>query len=72
MQIVADVTGKEISTPAITVGASFGDALMAASGIMKSPAKHLQIQCRMIFHSVSVEAFVLPAFFCFLKNLKKS
>lgn len=33
MQIVADVTGKDISTPAITVGASFGDALMAASGI---------------------------------------
>lgn len=33
MQIVADVTGKEISAPAITVGASFGDALMAASGI---------------------------------------
>lgn len=33
MQIVADVTGKEISTPAVTVGASFGDALMAASGI---------------------------------------
>lgn len=33
MQIVADVTGKKISTPAITVGASFGDALMAASGI---------------------------------------
>lgn len=33
MQIVADVTGKEISTPAITVGACFGDALMAASGI---------------------------------------
>ena len=36
MQIVADVTGKEISTPAITVGASFGDALMAASGIKYS------------------------------------
>ncbi len=33
MQIIADITGKEISTPAITVGASFGDALMAASGI---------------------------------------
>lgn len=33
MQIVADILGKEISTPAITVGASFGDALMAASGI---------------------------------------
>lgn len=33
MQIVADIVGKEISTPAITVGASFGDALMAASGI---------------------------------------
>ena len=31
-----DVTGKEISTPAITVGASFGDALMAASGIKYS------------------------------------
>ena len=27
------ITGREISTPAITVGASFGDALMAASGI---------------------------------------
>lgn len=36
MQIVADVTGKEISTPAITVGASFDDALMAASGIKYS------------------------------------
>lgn len=36
MQIVADVTGKQISTPAITVGASFGDALMAASGIKYS------------------------------------
>ena len=36
MQIVADVTGKEISTLAITVGASFGDALMAASGIKYS------------------------------------
>lgn len=33
MQIVTDVIGMEISTPAITVGASFGDALMAASGI---------------------------------------
>ena len=32
----SDVTGKEISTPAITVGASFGDALMAASGIKYS------------------------------------
>lgn len=33
MQMIADITGLEISTPAITVGASFGDALMAASGI---------------------------------------
>ena len=33
--------------------------------------KHLQIQCRMIFHSVSVEAFVLPAFFVFSKIKKK-
>ncbi|HCR84017.1 MAG TPA: carbohydrate kinase [Lachnospiraceae bacterium] len=33
MQIVADIIGRELSTPAITVGASFGDALMAASGI---------------------------------------
>jgi xylulokinase len=33
MQIVADITGQELSTPAITIGASFGDALMAASGI---------------------------------------
>ena len=33
MQICADVCGKQIDIPAITVGASFGDALMAASGI---------------------------------------
>lgn len=33
MQIVADITGFEISTPAVTIGACFGDALMAASGI---------------------------------------
>lgn len=33
MQIIADITGKEISTPSVTIGASFGDALMAASGI---------------------------------------
>lgn len=33
MQIVADITGKTICTPAITVGASFGDAMMAALGI---------------------------------------
>ncbi len=33
MQIVADITGKTISTPAVTVGASFGDAMMAALGI---------------------------------------
>lgn len=33
MQICADVIGKQIDIPAIKVGASFGDALMAASGI---------------------------------------
>lgn len=33
MQIVADVTGKEIHTPLITIGASFGDAMMAATAI---------------------------------------
>ena len=33
MQIVSDITGQELSTPAITIGASFGDALMAALGI---------------------------------------
>lgn len=33
MQIVADITGKTISTPAVTVGASFGDAMMAALGV---------------------------------------
>lgn len=33
MQIVADVTGKEINTPEVTIGASFGDAMMAATGI---------------------------------------
>ena len=33
MQIVADVTGKQIKLPEITVGASFGDALMAGSAV---------------------------------------
>lgn len=32
MQIVADVTGKSISVPAIGIGASYGDAMMAAVG----------------------------------------
>ena len=30
MQIVADVTGKTLLVPAITIGASYGDAMMAA------------------------------------------
>lgn len=33
MQIISDITGKEISTAAVTIGASFGDAMMAAMGI---------------------------------------
>ena len=33
MQIVSDITGQELSTPSVTIGASFGDALMAALGI---------------------------------------
>lgn len=33
MQIVADVTGKEIHTPQVTIGASFGDAMMAATAV---------------------------------------
>ncbi|MCR4632700.1 MAG: FGGY-family carbohydrate kinase [Erysipelotrichaceae bacterium] len=33
MQIIADVLGMEISSPAVTIGASFGDALMAASAV---------------------------------------
>ena len=33
MQIIADVTGQEIKLPLITVGASFGDALMAGSAV---------------------------------------
>jgi xylulokinase len=32
MQIVSDVTGKSISVPAIGIGASYGDAMMAAVG----------------------------------------
>ena len=32
MQIIADVLGKEIEVPAVTVGACYGDALMAALG----------------------------------------
>ena len=33
MQIVADILGKEITTPEVTVGACYGDALMAALGV---------------------------------------
>ena len=33
MQIVADILGTPVSTPAITVGACFGDALMAAQAV---------------------------------------
>ncbi len=33
MQILADVIGLKISLPLVTVGASFGDALMAASAV---------------------------------------
>ena len=33
MQMVSDITGKPLSTAGITIGASFGDAMMAAMGI---------------------------------------
>lgn len=33
MQMVADITGKTLHTAGITIGASFGDAMMAAMGI---------------------------------------
>jgi len=33
MQIVTDILGRPVSTPEITVGACFGDALMAALGV---------------------------------------
>ena len=33
MQMVSDIIGKEISTAAITIGASYGDAMMAAMSI---------------------------------------
>ncbi|NCB41427.1 MAG: carbohydrate kinase [Clostridia bacterium] len=33
LQIIADITGQEIKTPSNTIGACFGDAMMAAIGI---------------------------------------
>ncbi len=33
LQIVADISGEEIKTPAVTIGAAFGDALMAALAV---------------------------------------
>ena len=33
MQIIADILGKEIAVPQVTVGACYGDALMAALGV---------------------------------------
>lgn len=33
MQIIADILGRPVSTPEVTVGACFGDALMAALGV---------------------------------------
>lgn len=36
IQLVADILGKTLSTPKITVGASYGDAMMAALGVKHS------------------------------------
>lgn len=36
MQIIADILGRPVSTPAVTVGASYGDAMMAALGVKHS------------------------------------
>jgi xylulokinase len=33
MQIIADISGNTMTMPAVTIGASFGDAMMAAMGI---------------------------------------
>ena len=33
MQITSDILGKAVEIPAVTVGASYGDALMAASAV---------------------------------------
>lgn len=33
IQMVSDITGKEIATTSVTIGASFGDAMMAAMGV---------------------------------------
>ncbi|HOX31850.1 MAG TPA: FGGY-family carbohydrate kinase [Spirochaetales bacterium] len=33
LQMIADITGKAVSTAAVTLGASYGDAMMAAMGI---------------------------------------
>jgi xylulokinase len=33
LQIIADITGKTLQTAGVTIGASYGDALMAAMGI---------------------------------------
>ena len=38
LQIVSDVTGLTQTVPAVTVGASYGDALLAAEGVGLTPA----------------------------------
>ncbi len=38
MQMMADITGKTIHTAGVTIGASYGDALMAAMGIKYFPS----------------------------------
>jgi xylulokinase len=37
MQIVADITGIPLHIPQVTIGASYGDALMAAIGVKEYP-----------------------------------
>ena len=39
-QIVCDVTGRAQEVPELTIGASYGDALMAAIGVRSGRARH--------------------------------
>lgn len=50
MQIVSDIIGKAITIPSVTIGASYGDAMMAAIGIRHPGFENFESLNRYITH----------------------
>lgn len=50
LQIVSDITGKAITIPSVTIGASYGDAMMTAIGIRHPGFENFESLNRYITH----------------------